>query len=121
MVNVYLSQPCTKDREQEARIIKKAVLYFLCNNEAHMKLDQKNQYSFVPYLPMYNKFTRNFIDSCGIMIDRFRSMKHADYFIFIKHWEDQFEECRLDKMFLKAMDIVKILDFQIIDGKAILI
>ena len=121
MINIYLSQPCSKDREQESRIVKKAVLYFLCNNEANMKLDQRNQYSFVPYLPTYGELTRTFTDNCGIMVDRLRSMKHADYFVFIKHWEDQFIESRLDKMFLKAMDIVKILDFQMVDGKAILI
>ena len=82
MINIYLSQPCTKDREQESRIIKKAVLYFLCNNEANMKLDPRNQYSFVPYLPTYTGLTRTFTDNCGIMIDRFRSNSLSYYYLY---------------------------------------
>ena len=86
-----------------------------------MKLDHDDKYSYVPYLTEFDKFSRKISENLNIMENRLRCMKHADYFIFVKHWEDTFVECKCDRAILKLMETDNILTFQIVNGKAVLI
>ena len=108
---LYLSQPAKKDKEQEIRIVKKAIMDTLKNES--LLVFKNNIYEWTPNnYPTIDKFIPTFDDYLNGLVKRIQCIKASDYFIFVDQW-DNFPECKIDHFIINELNDKNIMYFRL--------
>ena len=108
---LYLSQPMKKDKEQEIRLVRKAIMNEFTSHR--LVYDQNHMYEWVPNnYPSIDKFIPEKKDYMTNLISRLQCMRASDYYIFIQEWKD-FPECKNDWDILHNLGITNIIEFKV--------